>query len=117
MNIYGDVTFKLPAGLQAEPERCANYLFSSELRSMPLSIFFEDGAAAYRTLVDIGGRAGLLTPYQKRVYDELITGKTHAEIASKLRVSVRNIKFHSANIFKIFGVNRKLELIVLALKK
>jgi DNA-binding NarL/FixJ family response regulator len=53
-----------------------------------------------------------LPPMQKRVYEELRTGKSVAAIADKLGKSVFTIRNHIKTIYKAFGVNSRAELLV-----
>jgi DNA-binding CsgD family transcriptional regulator len=53
-----------------------------------------------------------ITPAEQLVLDQLLLGKTNAEIALALNRSSRTVKFHLRNIFKKRGVDGREQLIV-----
>lgn len=111
----------LESGLKVEKvvEKTVKCSVSGELVDIPISEIDRVAEACRnkRILREIGGRAALLTEDQNRVLDGILTGKMHKEIAFDLETSEKNIKFHSQNICPLFGVERKIELLALALRK
>lgn len=125
--LYGDVTFKLPAGLKEyrEPEKMASLLVGSTLTFIPVAEFVskgagrcqENGRLLKRVLVEIGGVAALLTDSEKIIFDKILTGAENKKIAWDLGVTESNVKFHSVKVCKLFGVRRKAEIMALALRR
>ncbi len=58
-----------------------------------------------------GFRDDLQTARVKEVYDLLVQGRSHAEIAKKLGIAVRTVKFHSQLILEQLGFNTQARLI------
>lgn len=56
-----------------------------------------------------------LSPSEQRVYDLVITGITNKEVAAKLFVTEKTVKFHMTAILKKTGAQRRTELIAKAL--
>jgi DNA-binding CsgD family transcriptional regulator len=52
-----------------------------------------------------------LTPGEKRVFDEIICGYTNEVVASKLRISIKTVKFHLTRIYAKFNVKSRTELL------
>lgn len=55
--------------------------------------------------------SGSLTPTEQLVADQIAQGRTNAEIASALLVSVATVKTHVTRIFTKFGVRNRTELV------
>jgi DNA-binding CsgD family transcriptional regulator len=59
-----------------------------------------------------GDLTASLTPREEEVLEHLSVGKTNAEIAAALHVSVHAIKFHLQKVFRKFGVANRTEAAV-----
>jgi DNA-binding NarL/FixJ family response regulator len=57
--------------------------------------------------------ASALSGRQQAVFDSLLENLANKEIASKLNISERTVKFHVANVLNKFGVRRRSDLILL----
>jgi two-component system, NarL family, response regulator DevR len=68
------------------------------------------GCKSLGTLADISRR-------EREVLDLLLDNLSNKEIASKLFVSERTIKFHVSNLLSKFGVQRRADLIVLWMQR
>ncbi|QTH63251.1 response regulator transcription factor [Psychrosphaera ytuae] len=53
----------------------------------------------------------LLSKREFQVYQHIICGESQKEIADKLFICVRTVKFHSGNIYQKLNVKNKVELI------
>ena len=58
----------------------------------------------------------MLTKFQKKIFKELIQGKTNYEIAQDTGLSEAPVKTHLRHIYNRLGVRRCRQLILLALK-
>lgn len=58
-----------------------------------------DGATAF----------ALLTPREIQVLERTATGRTNADVAAELGVTIHAIKFHLASIFRKLGVQNRTE--------
>ena len=58
----------------------------------------------------------MLTKFQKKIFKELIQGKTNYEIAQDVGVKECTVKLHLHNIYKKLGIHNSRQLIPLALK-
>lgn len=78
-----------------------------------LSRFVEETlkSARHRTVVPARGR---LSSRQREVRDFLLENLSNREIAERLHMSERTVKFHVSNLLSKFGVKRRADLIVLA---
>lgn len=78
-----------------------------------LSRFVEETlrSALHRTVVPPRGR---LSARQREVRDLLLENLSNREIAERLHMSERTVKFHVSNLLSKFGVKRRADLIVLA---
>jgi DNA-binding NarL/FixJ family response regulator len=78
-----------------------------------LSRFVEETlkSARHRTVVPPRGR---LSARQREVRDFLLENLSNREIAERLHMSERTVKFHVSNLLSKFGVKRRADLIVLA---
>lgn len=54
-----------------------------------------------------------LSPRETQVLDDLLHNRSNKEIAAKLKLSERTVKFHVANVLEKFGVGRRVDLVVL----
>ncbi len=57
-----------------------------------------------------------LTDGQRRVFDLVIEGKTEKEVARRLNLSPNTVHTHVKDIYAVFGVHSRAELIALQLK-
>lgn len=55
-------------------------------------------------------RMNKLTRGQAAVTEQLLAGKSNAEIATELKTSEKAVKFHNTEIYKKFGVKSRSEL-------
>jgi DNA-binding NarL/FixJ family response regulator len=78
-----------------------------------LSRFVEETlkSAGRRTIVPASGK---LSARQREVRDFLLENLSNREIAERLHMSERTVKFHVSNLLSKFGVKRRADLIVLA---
>jgi DNA-binding NarL/FixJ family response regulator len=78
-----------------------------------LSRFVEETlkSARHRTVVPARGK---LSARQREVRDFLLENLSNREIAERLHMSERTVKFHVSNLLSKFGVKRRADLIVLA---
>lgn len=78
-----------------------------------LSRFVEETlkSARHRTVVPPRGR---LSARQREVRDLLLENLSNREIAERLHMSERTVKFHVSTLLSKFGVKRRADLIVLA---
>ena len=51
-----------------------------------------------------------LSPREREVFELLLYGRTAAEIASKLGVSTRTVKFHQTNLLDKLDADSRLDL-------
>jgi DNA-binding NarL/FixJ family response regulator len=54
-----------------------------------------------------------LSPRETQVLEDLLHNRSNKEIAAKLRISERTVKFHVANVLGKFGVGRRADLVLL----
>ena len=59
------------------------------------------------------GWSARLSPREIQVLDLLLDNLSNKEIAAKLKVAERTVKFHVSNVLTKFGVHRRADLIVL----
>ena len=59
------------------------------------------------------GAPGELSRREREVFDPLVENLSNKEIASKLHVSERTVKFHVSNLLTKFSVRRRADLILL----
>jgi DNA-binding CsgD family transcriptional regulator len=52
-----------------------------------------------------------LTPREQEVFQQLLLGRNNQQIAQKLNITVRTVKYHLGNIFQKYGVNQRFQLI------
>ena len=65
-------------------------------------------------ITDLRSRLTQLTPREKEVFELLVRGKPHKQIAFALKVSERTVKAHRHNIMEKFHVQSLAELAVIA---
>lgn len=53
----------------------------------------------------------ILTRKQTMVLDLILTGKDNREIAEALSISVKGVKYHKTNIFKMYSVRNTRNLV------
>lgn len=58
----------------------------------------------------------LLTPRERQVFHSVVEGRTNAEIATLLRISVRTVERHRANLIAKLNIKSHLDLIRYAIK-
>lgn len=78
-----------------------------------LSRFVEAILGDTRTLVPKGKLSGTLSRREHEVMDSLLENLSNKEIASRLNISERTVKFHVSNLLAKYGVRRRADLIVL----
>ena len=78
-----------------------------------LSRFVEETlkSARRRTIVPVRGR---LSARQREVRDFLLENLSNRDVAERLVMSERTVKFHVSNLLSKFGVKRRADLIVLS---
>jgi DNA-binding NarL/FixJ family response regulator len=59
------------------------------------------------------GRSSQLSTRETQVLDRLLENLSNKEIAAKLNISERTVKFHVSNVLTKFGVGRRADLILL----
>ena len=52
-----------------------------------------------------------LTPREQEVFQQLLLGQNNQQIAQKLNITVRTVKYHLGNIFQKYGVTQRFQLI------
>ena len=52
-----------------------------------------------------------LTPREQEVFQQLLLGQNNQQIAQKLNITVRTVKYHLGNIFQKHGVTQRFQLI------
>jgi DNA-binding CsgD family transcriptional regulator len=57
---------------------------------------------------------GLLRPREREVLELMVAGMRNREIAERLFITVRTVKYHVSHILRKFGVQSRAEVIVLA---
>jgi len=60
------------------------------------------------------GGPGVLSRREREVLDALLENLSNKEIATRLHISERTVKFHVSNVLAKFGVQRRADLIVLS---
>lgn len=68
-------------------------------------------AALRAKKLEVRGRFESLTPAQRRVFWQVIDGKTNPEIGDALDISINTVKTHRAAIFEKMDVSSVLELV------
>ena len=63
-------------------------------------------AARMAALVERSG----LTPRERDVFELILLGRAHAQIASALEIGVRTVKFHQRNLQRKIGFESRLDL-------
>ncbi len=63
------------------------------------------------------GALARLSRREKEVFDTLLENLSNKEIASKLYISERTVKFHVSNVLAKFGVRRRADLILLCYQR
>lgn len=58
-----------------------------------------------------------ITPAERRVLDLVPTTLSRKEMAAKLFISDRTVKFHLGNLYKKFGASNRRELVCLICEK
>lgn len=58
----------------------------------------------------------LLTTRQRTIFMDIHHGLTNKEIADKLSISERTVKFHVSSLLYVFGVRSRIDLALLATK-
>lgn len=61
----------------------------------------------------MSARLRLLTPRQTSVVELAVEGRSNAEIADALYVSMQTVKFHLAEVYRTLGIGSRYELIEL----
>lgn len=79
----------------------ADKAFASRLMSLAAQLL-EEGRAAASPVA--------LSPRQKEILQSVICNRANKEIASKLNITVRTVKFHISSLLTKFGVSNRAEL-------
>jgi DNA-binding CsgD family transcriptional regulator len=66
---------------------------------------------------EVIGTAPRLTPAQRQVFEAVCEGASTIDIAKRLGRSPHNIRNHISDIFEIFGVRSRAELLALLRKR
>lgn len=64
----------------------------------------------YTKSIQIDQHMDMLTPQEKKIVHIILTGKSYAETAKTLHISINTLKTHMKNIFNKYSVNSKIEL-------
>ncbi len=107
---YGELRRQLPRALQAVA--AGGYWVHRSL----LARFVDSILKAVRGRHFAGGPA-TLSRREREVLDALLENLSNKEIASKLHISERTVKFHVSNLLAKFGVQRRADLIVLCFQE
>lgn len=78
-----------------------------------LSRFVESILGTRKTSVAKGKLSGTLSRREQEVMESLMLNLSNKEIASKLNISERTVKFHVSNLLAKHGVRRRADLIVM----
>lgn len=78
-----------------------------------LSRFVESILGTRKTAAVKGKLAGNLSRREQEVMDSLMLNLSNKEIANKLNISERTVKFHVSNLLSKHGVRRRADLIVM----
>ncbi|WP_439603883.1 helix-turn-helix transcriptional regulator [Shinella sp.] len=78
------------------------------------AIFVASSDVSERPAGDVLAALFGLTPSEARVLDRITAGRTVADIATELRVSVNTIRTHLLHIFEKTGVKRQADLVALS---
>jgi DNA-binding NarL/FixJ family response regulator len=78
-----------------------------------MSRFVEETLKSARRRTVVPAKGGL-SARQREIRDLLLENLSNREIAERLNMSERTVKFHVSNLLSKFGVKRRADLIVLA---
>jgi two-component system nitrate/nitrite response regulator NarL len=101
---YGEISLQLPRALQALAS--GGYW----VPRMLLSRFVDSLVRKRRPRLSTPSG---LSPREREITDALLGNLSNKEIATKLNISERTVKFHVSNILAKFGVRRRSDLILL----
>jgi DNA-binding CsgD family transcriptional regulator len=73
-----------------------------------------NNSRAHRLKVDASSD---LSRREREVLDSLLENLANKEIASRLNISERTVKFHVSNLLNKFGVRRRADLILLCFQQ
>lgn len=104
---YSEARRQLPQALQAVA--AGGFWVPRSL----LSRFVDSMLSGTRSRRWVGGSVGL-SRREREVFDALLQNLSNKEIASKLNISERTVKFHVTNLLAKFGVQRRADLILLS---
>ncbi|HKZ52284.1 MAG TPA: response regulator transcription factor [Candidatus Acidoferrales bacterium] len=106
---YGEVRAKLPPALKTVA--AGGFWVPRTL----LSHFVDRILSLTRGHSLLSGPAGL-SPREREVLEALLENLSNKEVAARLNISERTVKFHVSNLLTKFGVRRRADLIVLCLQ-
>jgi DNA-binding NarL/FixJ family response regulator len=106
---YGDVRARLPLALQTVAT--GGFWVPRAL----LSRFVDRILSLTRGRSLLSGPAGL-SRREREVLEALLENLSNKEVAARLNISERTVKFHVSNLLAKFGVRRRADLIVLCLQ-
>jgi DNA-binding NarL/FixJ family response regulator len=72
---------------------------------------------AFGTMADAGAAQPALTPREREVLREMARGLQNKEIALRLGMSERTVKFHAGAIFRKLGAGNRTEAVTLAMQR
>jgi DNA-binding NarL/FixJ family response regulator len=78
---------------------------------------FVDSILSGQTLRLKSGSVANLSRREQEALDSLLENLSNKEIAGKLNIAERTVKFHVSNLFNKFGVRRRADLILLTFQR
>jgi len=106
---YASATDQLPRALAAVARR--GYWAPRSLISRVIDVIQSPARAR-----PAGARGARLSRREEEVLDALVDNLSNKEIAQRLHISERTVKFHVSNVLSKFGVARRADLIVQVLQ-
>jgi DNA-binding NarL/FixJ family response regulator len=105
---YSEATTQLPRALEAVST--GGYWVPRALLSRFVDAILHEGRSGHpRPAV-----SKKLSRREQEILDSLLTNLSNKEIANKLNISERTVKFHVSNLLSKYGVQRRADLILLA---
>lgn len=88
------------------------HLLSKAIRVVASGELWLDNETVRKSLCSMGRDEILLTPREEKVLEHLHAGHTNKEIAERLFISEHTVKTHCRHLFKKFGVNSRVQLVI-----